>query len=141
MGRRALHALCCFSLSVAAVVGLAWMLSRFAGLYVESHQGVVVMQVSVASTAAAAPPRDYALPGLQFSAFTIIQSSRPYRAYMVSARYWFVIACCAVGPAAWLLASRRPTVCAGTCASCGYDLRATPDRCPECGTPAATGAA
>ena len=49
---------------------------------------------------------------------------------MLAAMVFFVaIALAAVGQ------SRRAAFFAGHCAKCGYDLRESPERCPECGTP------
>jgi hypothetical protein len=62
-----------------------------------------------------------------------------WRLRFVAVPHWFVaIVCAVVGwPAGtrWLkryLMSRRPKP--GCCRSCGYDLRASRQRCPECGT-------
>jgi hypothetical protein len=49
---------------------------------------------------------------------------------------WLLVLITAAVPAAQLVGHlrRRAARRSGCCTVCGYDLRATPDRCPECGT-------
>ena len=53
----------------------------------------------------------------------------------VAIPHWSVMLVSAVLPALWFHGRRRARyrVVRGLCPACGYDLRASPERCPECG--------
>jgi hypothetical protein len=59
--------------------------------------------------------------------------------FVVGIPYWSILLVSTPAPAMWMIKrrnlSKRRT--AGQCLACGYDLRATPERCPECGAIAA----
>jgi len=59
-----------------------------------------------------------------------------YHVWHVRTPAWFLAAIAFILPAVWVIdrRKRRRRVLGNHCEKCGYDLRATPDRCPECGT-------
>ena len=72
--------------------------------------------------------------GLGFAAYrNAFSPPHPYASYgALLVPYWAPVCLFALLPAAaWVRRARRfPS---GSCPDCGYDLRASPERCPECG--------
>ena len=63
-----------------------------------------------------------------------------YRLLQLSFPHWLVMVLSATPLAVWLILGfrkRNLRARVGLCANCGYDLRASPERCPECGAAAA----
>lgn len=60
--------------------------------------------------------------------------------WMLVLPYWFLIITSSVAPMIWLWRRNRikNRFMGNLCRNCGYDLRASSDRCPECGTPVAS---
>ena len=82
---------------------------------------------------ATAPDQDKVFEHL---GFFIRRSGFPFDAWVIGAPLWQVVSLNSIAPLIWLgLIVRRRPFGPGHCQRCGYDLRASSERCPECGTP------
>ncbi|MDB5172511.1 MAG: hypothetical protein JWN51_1284 [Phycisphaerales bacterium] len=80
--------------------------------------------------------REAAKDKLLWMGFAVRSNGVAGQVLMVSVPYWSLVVLTACPPTVWAIrrramGNRKAT---GKCPWCGYDLRATPERCPECGT-------
>jgi hypothetical protein len=89
-------------------------------------------------TAASIVSRQYPRIGVRWSYSTVVpgQYPRQYKGFDIQLGLPCWLPICAMGTplGAWLLRRRQKYRDPNLCSACCYDLRATPDRCPECGT-------
>ena len=87
-----------------------------------------------------ADPPKIRLPGLRARWFRrTVHPGDSYWNFVLMIRLWIPLLLGPVLPAIWLWRRcLRKRISTGRCTCCGYDLRATPDRCPECGKAATT---
>jgi hypothetical protein len=80
-------------------------------------------------------PLEWEFPGFKIG-FAAGPYDRIYRVVQIVLPHWLLAAVFALPPGRWCARRFRRKVLAreNLCSTCGYDLRATPDRCPECGT-------
>ena len=101
--------------------------------YLRSERDWLGVRVGFRGARTSVIDHDWWVPGLSFwsehnSWGTLPDTS--FRRFTIS--YWLIVLLTLILPASRLRFRKRPPP--GLCPKCRYDLRATPERCPECGT-------
>jgi hypothetical protein len=81
------------------------------------------------------PARSARVAGFEF--YRDATPNPQYRALVIPVLWPVAMTLTVAGAMVTARLRQRRRAAAGRCAACGYDLRGTPDRCPECGTAAA----
>jgi hypothetical protein len=136
------------SLLLCVAVCVLWVrsISRADQVWiVPRREGVMLIAGSQAGSVGVGWLQPHAGPGVHLKTRPAEKRMRWFGFSVTDASIWKVIVphwTLAIGfaaiPAGWLLNARRSPARLGEghCRRCGYDLRASPERCSECGTPA-----
>jgi hypothetical protein len=133
-----------FALLVVLPTAMVWSRGGFIELDYEGGTASVSWRGPLRPVVGTPPPSrilaDRRVLGVHFhKVHTVItHTGAPTGALSDTRRYlsapgWYLALAAALVVAAFYFDVRRHRVLHGHCSKCGYDLRASPERCPECG--------
>jgi hypothetical protein len=143
--RRLFNVLAVVSMVLCVIIGYEWLRSygpKYTVIFIDRGR-LGLMLTDNAPSPTIAPTFDDTPNQQRALGFVYETWGRSHLEFLlVGIPFYALMTLAALLPLSWLVAARKRRHLSQRllCRHCGYDLRATPDRCPECGTPAAGGA-